>query len=188
MWIRANFIMLIPKEQISVFDLFAENLNVTSRPDVTITETNTDNKPERPKPPTSLLTDTLQAIPPTQIPIVSPDRSLHSFFNKNMLKAYFTPTHKHLQTYLYLHMHTFKAQASGISIWLCSLSVVHRRTERRTQTMILCPHRPLSQRAPCCRSSADQRLPTKKRPTPSTLYTVSKFCAEESACAGMVSL
>ncbi|XP_044070859.1 pecanex-like protein 1 isoform X2 [Siniperca chuatsi] len=50
-----------------------ECLSATSRPDETITETNTDNKPERPKPPTSLPTDTLQAIPPTQIPIVSPD-------------------------------------------------------------------------------------------------------------------
>ncbi|TMS04340.1 Pecanex-like protein 2, partial [Larimichthys crocea] len=50
-----------------------ENLSPASRPDETITETNTENKPERPKPPTSLPTDTLQAIPPTQIPIVSPD-------------------------------------------------------------------------------------------------------------------
>ncbi|XP_026209574.1 pecanex-like protein 1 [Anabas testudineus] len=52
-----------------------ENLSVsvTSKPDETITETNTDNKPERPKPPTSLLTDTQQTIPPTHIPIVSPD-------------------------------------------------------------------------------------------------------------------
>uniref|UniRef100_A0A3P9DRK2 Pecanex-like protein n=1 Tax=Maylandia zebra TaxID=106582 RepID=A0A3P9DRK2_9CICH len=32
-----------------------------------------DAVPERPKPPTSLPTNTLQAIPPTQIPIVSPD-------------------------------------------------------------------------------------------------------------------
>ncbi|XP_068575808.1 pecanex-like protein 2 isoform X3 [Cebidichthys violaceus] len=50
-----------------------ENLSLTSRQDETIIETNTDNKPERPKPPTSLPTDTLKAIPPTQIPIVSPD-------------------------------------------------------------------------------------------------------------------
>ncbi|XP_051275744.1 pecanex-like protein 1 isoform X2 [Dicentrarchus labrax] len=50
-----------------------ENLSANSRPEETITESNTDNKPERPKPPTSLPTDTLQAIPPTQIPIVSPD-------------------------------------------------------------------------------------------------------------------
>ncbi|KAK9541360.1 hypothetical protein VZT92_001411 [Zoarces viviparus] len=50
-----------------------ENLSVTSRQDETITETNTDNKPERPKPPTSLPTDSLKAVPPTQIPIVSPD-------------------------------------------------------------------------------------------------------------------
>ncbi|XP_029961824.1 pecanex-like protein 1 [Salarias fasciatus] len=50
-----------------------ENHSVTSKPDETITETNTENKPERPKPPTSLPTSTLQALPPTQIPIVSPD-------------------------------------------------------------------------------------------------------------------
>ncbi|KAM6998018.1 pecanex-like protein 2 isoform 2-T2 [Tautogolabrus adspersus] len=50
-----------------------ENLSATSRPDKTITEPNTDSKPARPKPPTSLPTDKLQAIPPTQIPIVSPD-------------------------------------------------------------------------------------------------------------------
>ncbi|KAM6922256.1 pecanex-like protein 2 isoform 2-T2 [Lycodopsis pacificus] len=50
-----------------------ENLSVTSRQDETIIETNTDNKPERPKPPTSLPTDSPKAIPPTQIPIVSPD-------------------------------------------------------------------------------------------------------------------
>ncbi|XP_035518857.1 pecanex-like protein 1 [Morone saxatilis] len=50
-----------------------ENLSAKSRPEEMITEPNTDNKPERPKPPTSLPTDTLQAIPPTQIPIVSPD-------------------------------------------------------------------------------------------------------------------
>ncbi|KAM8738092.1 pecanex-like protein 2 [Acanthopagrus schlegelii] len=50
-----------------------ENLSATSRQDETITETNTDKKTERPKPPTSLPTDTLQALPPTQIPIVSPD-------------------------------------------------------------------------------------------------------------------
>ncbi|XP_040905337.1 pecanex-like protein 1 isoform X2 [Toxotes jaculatrix] len=41
--------------------------------DETVTETNMENKPERPKPPTSLPTNTLQAIPPTHIPIVSPD-------------------------------------------------------------------------------------------------------------------
>ncbi|XP_042358651.1 pecanex-like protein 2 [Plectropomus leopardus] len=50
-----------------------ENLSSSSRQDETITETTTDKKPERPKPPTSLPTDTLQAIPPPQIPIVSPD-------------------------------------------------------------------------------------------------------------------
>uniref|UniRef100_UPI003AAAA778 pecanex-like protein 2 isoform X6 n=1 Tax=Centroberyx gerrardi TaxID=166262 RepID=UPI003AAAA778 len=38
-----------------------------------ITETNTDSQPERPNPPNSLATDTLQTIPPTRIPIVSPD-------------------------------------------------------------------------------------------------------------------
>ncbi|XP_029377036.1 pecanex-like protein 2 [Echeneis naucrates] len=50
-----------------------ENLSFTSRPDETVTETNMENKPERPKPPTSLPTDTLKAIPPPHIPIVSPD-------------------------------------------------------------------------------------------------------------------
>ncbi|KAG7228569.1 hypothetical protein INR49_007743 [Caranx melampygus] len=50
-----------------------ENLSVASRPDDTASETKTESKPERPKPPTSLPTDTLQAIPPTHIPIVSPD-------------------------------------------------------------------------------------------------------------------
>ncbi|XP_030604547.1 pecanex-like protein 1 [Archocentrus centrarchus] len=50
-----------------------ENQSALSRPDETVSETNTNNKPERPKPPTSLPTNTLQAIPPTQIPIVSPD-------------------------------------------------------------------------------------------------------------------
>ncbi|KAM3605663.1 uncharacterized protein V6R79_002631 [Siganus canaliculatus] len=50
-----------------------ENLSATSRPDETIAEPNADSKPERPRPPSSLPTDTLQALPPTQIPIVSPD-------------------------------------------------------------------------------------------------------------------
>lgn len=50
-----------------------ENQSATSKQDETVTNSNTDNKPERPKPPTSLPTNTLQAIPPTQIPIVSPD-------------------------------------------------------------------------------------------------------------------
>ncbi|KAM9365793.1 pecanex-like protein 2 isoform 1-T1 [Pholidichthys leucotaenia] len=50
-----------------------ENQSATSRQDETTTETNADNKPERPKPPTTLPTSTLQALPPTQIPIVSPD-------------------------------------------------------------------------------------------------------------------
>ncbi|XP_034093997.1 LOW QUALITY PROTEIN: pecanex-like protein 2 [Gymnodraco acuticeps] len=50
-----------------------ENLSAISRQEKTISESNTENKPERPKPPTSLPTDTLWAIPPTQIPIVSPD-------------------------------------------------------------------------------------------------------------------
>ncbi|XP_040033863.2 pecanex-like protein 2 [Gasterosteus aculeatus] len=47
-----------------------ENLSVTCGEDDTITASNADNKPERPKPPTSLPTDTPKA---TQIPIVSPD-------------------------------------------------------------------------------------------------------------------
>ncbi|XP_026165330.1 pecanex-like protein 1 isoform X2 [Mastacembelus armatus] len=50
-----------------------QDLSVTSKLEETITETNPDNKPERPKPPTSLLTDKLQALPPPHIPIVSPD-------------------------------------------------------------------------------------------------------------------
>lgn len=50
---------------------------------------------------------------------------------------------------------------------------VHRQTERRIQTTIRFLHKRLSQRAQCFRSSADQRPPTKKRPTPSILYTVS---------------
>lgn len=40
-------------------------------------EDNLDKKPERPKPPKSLLTDTLKAAPAPQIPIVSPDRSVY---------------------------------------------------------------------------------------------------------------
>ncbi|XP_068423984.1 pecanex-like protein 2 isoform X2 [Clinocottus analis] len=59
------------KEEVGAAD--EENLSMTSRQDETIIENNTDNKPERPKPPTSLPTDTLKAIQPTQIPIVSPD-------------------------------------------------------------------------------------------------------------------
>ncbi|XP_003963837.2 pecanex-like protein 1 isoform X1 [Takifugu rubripes] len=47
----------------------AENVTVTIRPAETISEP----KAERPKPPSSLLTDTLQASAPKQIPIVSPD-------------------------------------------------------------------------------------------------------------------
>ncbi|KAM3863094.1 pecanex-like protein 2 [Diretmus argenteus] len=50
-----------------------EYLSVTPRLDETITEANTDSWCERPNPPNSLATDTLQTIPPTRIPIVSPD-------------------------------------------------------------------------------------------------------------------
>uniref|UniRef100_UPI003AAB9D34 pecanex-like protein 2 isoform X1 n=1 Tax=Centroberyx gerrardi TaxID=166262 RepID=UPI003AAB9D34 len=50
-----------------------EDLSAAPRPDEAITETNTDSQPERPNPPNSLATDTLQTIPPTRIPIVSPD-------------------------------------------------------------------------------------------------------------------
>ncbi|XP_068182922.1 pecanex-like protein 2 [Antennarius striatus] len=46
---------------------------VAVRPDEMITESNADSRSEKPKPPTSLPADTLQAVPPTQIPIVSPD-------------------------------------------------------------------------------------------------------------------
>ncbi|KAK2824477.1 hypothetical protein Q5P01_021652 [Channa striata] len=64
---------VVPEHKNGVGAAEEENQSVTSRLDETITETNTDNKAERPKPPTSLLTDTLQTIPPTHIPIVSPD-------------------------------------------------------------------------------------------------------------------
>lgn len=149
-----------------VSDLFAATQNPTSRADETTTEDNSDNKLERPKPPTSLLTNTLQATPATQIPIVSPDRSLHAF-----------------NTYVYKHKHLhylspcIYLSPRHLQLIVLSVCAVHRQTERRTRIMILCPHKPPSQRARCCRSSADQRLPTKKRPTPSTLYTVRKSSA-----------
>ncbi|XP_076014762.1 pecanex-like protein 2 [Genypterus blacodes] len=50
-----------------------DNLNTTSRPDETTKETNSDHQSERPKPPNSLPTSILQAMPATHIPIVSPD-------------------------------------------------------------------------------------------------------------------
>ncbi|KAK2921711.1 hypothetical protein Q8A73_001196 [Channa argus] len=64
---------VVPEQKKEVGAAEEENQSLTSRPNETIRETNTDNKPERLKPPTSLLTDTLQTIPPTHIPIVSPD-------------------------------------------------------------------------------------------------------------------
>ncbi|CAG6016694.1 unnamed protein product [Menidia menidia] len=50
-----------------------EKQSATPGSDETKTDTSTENRSERPKPPTSLPTNTLQAIPPTHIPIVSPD-------------------------------------------------------------------------------------------------------------------
>ncbi|XP_061601695.1 pecanex-like protein 1 [Cololabis saira] len=50
-----------------------ENQGETCKPDETIAESNTDNKSERPKPPSSLPTSALQTVTPTHIPIVSPD-------------------------------------------------------------------------------------------------------------------
>lgn len=52
---------------------------------------------------------------------------------------------------------------------------VHRRIRRGIQTMILCPHKHLSQRVQCYRSSVDRRLHLKRRHTRSTLFTVSHF-------------
>ncbi|XP_029927221.1 pecanex-like protein 1 [Myripristis murdjan] len=50
-----------------------EDTSAAPKPDEAVTETNTDTQSERPNPPNSLATDTLQTIPPTCIPIVSPD-------------------------------------------------------------------------------------------------------------------
>uniref|UniRef100_A0A1A8S030 Pecanex-like protein n=1 Tax=Nothobranchius rachovii TaxID=451742 RepID=A0A1A8S030_9TELE len=50
-----------------------ENQSTSPGPDATITETNCENKSERPKPPISLPTNTPPALPPTHIPIVSPE-------------------------------------------------------------------------------------------------------------------
>ncbi|XP_014893711.1 pecanex-like protein 1 isoform X3 [Poecilia latipinna] len=50
-----------------------DNRSAALGPDPAATDTSTDNKSERPKPPTSLLTNPPQAIKPTHIPIVSPD-------------------------------------------------------------------------------------------------------------------
>ncbi|XP_041866988.1 pecanex-like protein 1 isoform X1 [Melanotaenia boesemani] len=50
-----------------------ENRSAAPGSDETKADNSTDNKSQRPKPPTSLPTKTLQAIAPTQIPIVSPD-------------------------------------------------------------------------------------------------------------------
>lgn len=72
--IKTQIVVVLLLKHISGFDPFAENVTVTLRPAETISEP----KAERPKPPSSLLTDTLQASAPKQIPIVSPDRSLLS--------------------------------------------------------------------------------------------------------------
>ncbi|XP_008427418.1 pecanex-like protein 1 isoform X3 [Poecilia reticulata] len=50
-----------------------DNRSAALGPDPAATDTSTDNKSERPKPPTSLPTNPPQAIKPTHIPIVSPD-------------------------------------------------------------------------------------------------------------------
>uniref|UniRef100_A0A3P8UW25 Pecanex-like protein n=1 Tax=Cynoglossus semilaevis TaxID=244447 RepID=A0A3P8UW25_CYNSE len=50
-----------------------ESVCVTSRPEDTTNHPKTEDRAERPKPPTSLQTDTLQTGPLTNIPIVSPD-------------------------------------------------------------------------------------------------------------------
>ncbi|XP_056147775.1 pecanex-like protein 1 [Lampris incognitus] len=50
-----------------------EEEHETPRHDDAITVSNTDSQPERPNPPNSLATDTLQTVPPSHIPIVSPD-------------------------------------------------------------------------------------------------------------------
>lgn len=96
-------------------DLFAVTQNPTSRADETTTEgNNSDNKPERPKPPTSLITDTLKATPATQIPIVSPDRSLHA---RN------TYIHTHAQIFtLPTYIYTFEPQASPVDCVICLCS------------------------------------------------------------------
>lgn len=136
----------------TVMCTFTDNLRATPPPDEAITETSSNNKPERPKPPTSLPTvGTRQAIPPTHIPIVSPDR--YRELQNKIIWIYCI--------YVWYNLNTVFDNA------------VPRQTERRTQITTLCPHKHLSQRAPCCRSSADQRRLTKKRPTRSILSTVS---------------
>ena len=78
---------------IAAFGPLAENPSVTPRPAEAMTEPGSDTKAERPKPPTSLLADALQALPPKPMPIVSPDRSLlaHSSRRKTKKKAHFQP-------------------------------------------------------------------------------------------------
>lgn len=70
-----------------------------------------------------------------------------------------------------------------------SVRAALRRTERRTRITILCPRKPLSRRAPCCRSSAGRKPPTKKRPTPSTPCTVreSATCCKTRILGGRFS-
>lgn len=71
------------------FWMFSATPNATSRADELPKEdNNSDNKPERPKPPKSLLTDTLKATPAPQIPIVSPDRSIHTHTHKHLHHRY----------------------------------------------------------------------------------------------------
>lgn len=70
-----------------------------------------------------------------------------------------------------------------------SVRAALRRTERRTRITILCRRKPLSRRAPCCRSSAGRKPPTKKRPTPSTPCTVreSATCCKTRILCGRFS-
>lgn len=65
---------------------------MTSRPEDTTNHPKTEDRAERPKPPTSLQTDTLQTGPLTNIPIVSPDGYRYIYIH----------THTHMQT----HTHT----------------------------------------------------------------------------------
>ncbi|XP_034041097.1 pecanex-like protein 2 isoform X3 [Thalassophryne amazonica] len=63
-----------PKDKDVMESAEEDDLSATSRHDERIAETNVDKKSERPKPPSSLVTDTLRALPaPAHIPIVSPD-------------------------------------------------------------------------------------------------------------------
>lgn len=55
---------------------------------------------------------------------------------------------------------------------------VLKQTKIKTQTTTRCPPRRPSQKAPCSRSSAGQRPPLRRRPTPSTQSTVSPLVGQ----------